>query len=214
MSRQTRSASRKTTRPRPSPAPTVSEPSQTPTSQLFEDASAWESWLEDNHQSQTGIWLRLSKKGSRVATVSYDEALDIALCYGWIDGQRKSFDDKHFIQRYTPRRKTSIWSKRNVNKVAALIESGRMKPSGQAEIDAAQADGRWERAYSGSSNAQVPADFQDALNGNKPARDFFESLTRTQRYPFIFRLETAKRPDTRLRRIEQFVALLADEKGL
>lgn len=215
MARQTRSASKKASRPPPAAASVLPDPPQDSTTQLFEDAAAWESWLEVNHHSHTGgIWLQVGKKNSGLTTVTYDEALDVALCFGWIDGQRKSYDDKCFIQRFTPRRKTSIWSKRNVNKVAALLESGRMRPSGQAEVDAAQADGRWERAYSGSSNAQVPPDFQDALDKDKAARDFFESISRTQRYAFLFRLETAKRPDTRLRRIEQFVKLLADERHL
>ncbi|KAF7552051.1 hypothetical protein G7Z17_g4599 [Cylindrodendrum hubeiense] len=215
MSRQTRSASKKAARTPPATAPATPDTPQDATSQLFEDASAWESWLEQNHDSHTGgIWLQVGKKNSGLATVTYDEALDSALCFGWIDGQRKSFDDKRFIQRFTPRRKTSIWSKRNVSKVAALVESGRMRPPGQAEVDAAKADGRWERAYSGSSNAQVPPDFQAALDANKAAREFFESITRTQRYAFLFRLETAKRPDTRVRRIEQFVELLASEKCL
>ncbi|CAM1509615.1 Fc.00g033540.m01.CDS01 [Cosmosporella sp. VM-42] len=209
MSKRVRTIATRVSRPRSATAPT-----QSAAAHLFEDAKAWETWLEGNHKSNNGIWLKLNKKGSRVATVTYDEALDVALCFGWIDGQKKRHDEQHFIQRFTPRRKSSLWSKRNGNKVAVLIESGRMKESGQAEIDAAKADGRWERAYAGSSSIQVPADFQAALDENKKAREFFESINRTQRFAFLQRIETAKKPETRQRRIEQFVELLADHKCL
>ncbi|KAH7165270.1 bacteriocin-protection, YdeI or OmpD-associated-domain-containing protein [Dactylonectria macrodidyma] len=215
MSRQTRSSSRKAARPSPATTSASASPPQDAPSQVFDTPSAWETWLAKHHNSQpTGIWLRVAKKNSGITTVTYDEALDAALCYGWIDGQRKSLDATYFVQRFTPRRKTSIWSKRNVDKVATLVASGRMQLPGQVEVDAAKADGRWERAYAGSSNAKVPPDFQAALDGNKAAGRFFETITRTQRYAFLFRLETAKRPDTRLRRIEQYVKLLAEEKCL
>ncbi|KAH7145499.1 bacteriocin-protection, YdeI or OmpD-associated-domain-containing protein [Dactylonectria estremocensis] len=215
MSRQTRSSSRKASRPSPAATLLATPPPQDTTSQVFDDPSSWESWLSNHHSSQpTGTWLRIAKKNSGITTVTYDEALDAALCYGWIDGQRKALDDTYFVQRFTPRRKTSIWSKRNVDKVAVLVASARMQPPGQVEVDAAKADGRWERAYAGSSNAKVPPDFQAALDGNMAAGRFFETITRTQRYAFLFRLETAKRPDTRLRRMEQFVKLLAEEKCL
>ncbi|KAF7562154.1 hypothetical protein G7046_g1994 [Stylonectria norvegica] len=193
---------------------TLSTPSHGLTTQLFDSASSWENWLEENYKMNTGIWLRLSKKDSGATSISYDEALDVALCFGWIDGQRKRHDAQYFIQRFTPRRKTSIWSKRNVNKVALLIESGRMRQSGLAEIDAAKADGRWDRAYSSSSNAQVPDDFKKALDINKDASEFFDTINRTQRYSFLQRIETAKRPDTRKRRIAQFVELLANQQCL
>ncbi|KAM0544980.1 hypothetical protein ACHAPJ_011561 [Fusarium lateritium] len=220
MSRQTRSTAKKLTRIRASAsAPPIPPPSSshTPTleSQLFNTPSAWESWLDANHSTNTtGLWLRIAKKDSGVTSVTYDQALDVALCYGWIDGQRKALDAQHFIQRFTPRRKGSLWSQRNVNKVAPLIDAGRMKPAGQVEIDAAKSDGRWERAYSSSSNATVPEDFQNALNGNEAAGEFFNGLNRTKRYAFIQRLETAKRPETRQKRIEQFVTLLASGKSL
>jgi uncharacterized protein YdeI (YjbR/CyaY-like superfamily) len=222
MSRQLRSASKrsikttaKTQTPPVVPAvPAVPVASTSLDSQLFDDSTAWETWLQTNHDSHTGLWLRLSKKNSGLASVTYDEALNAALCYGWIDGQKKSYDDKCFLQRFTPRRKASIWSKRNVNKVAELIASGRMRPPGQTEIDAAKADGRWERAYSGSSTAEVPPDFQAAMDADGHAAEFFKAINRSQRYSFLFRLETAKRPDTRQKRIEQFVKLLADEKCL
>jgi uncharacterized protein YdeI (YjbR/CyaY-like superfamily) len=182
--------------------------------QLFKDANAWEAWLETNHTDTTGLWLKISKKGSGIASVTYDEALDTALCFGWIDGQKKSHDAEHFLQRFTPRRKKSMWSKRNVDKVAVLIAAGRMRQAGEMEIDAAKADGRWEKAYSSSSVMVVPADFQAALDRNKKAKAFFAGLGKTKRYPFLWRIETAKREDTRKKRIEQFVALLAEGKTL
>ncbi|KXX81277.1 hypothetical protein MMYC01_203217 [Madurella mycetomatis] len=182
--------------------------------QLFENAIAWETWLETNYAQSTGLWLKISKKGSGIASVTYEEALDTALCFGWIDGQRKSHDAEHFLQRFTPRRKKSIWSKRNVDKVGELIAAGRMRDAGQLEIDAAKADGRWEKAYSSASVIQVPADFQAALDQNKKAKTFFEGLGKTKRYPFLWRIETAKRDDTRKKRIEQFVELLAKGQTL
>ncbi len=197
---------------KPKPPPAAS-PTTAPI-QLFPDAAAWEAWLERNHTDPLGMWLKISKKGSGIASVSYDEALDAALCFGWIDGQKKTHDAAHFIQRFTPRRKKSMWSQRNVAKVAVLVEAGRMRPAGQAEIDAAKEDGRWERAYSSSSAIEVPADFQAALDGNRRARAFFEGLGKTKRYPFLFRVTTAKREETRKRNIERFVELLAEGKTL
>jgi uncharacterized protein YdeI (YjbR/CyaY-like superfamily) len=182
--------------------------------QLFESAGAWESWLEANQENTTGLWMKISKKGSGIASVSYLEAIDGALCFGWIDGQRKSHDESYFLQRFTPRRKKSIWSQRNVDKVAVLLEAGRIRPSGQAEIDAAKADGRWDRAYAPSSTIQVPQDFQKALNGNKEALKFFDAINKSQRYSFLWRIETARRPETRQRRIGQFVEMLGDHKTL
>ncbi|KAK3682232.1 bacteriocin-protection, YdeI or OmpD-associated-domain-containing protein [Podospora appendiculata] len=219
MSRRTRSATRilstaasKTATPSaPAPPPsTASLPIQ-----LFRDANAWESWLETNHHTETsGLWVKISKKDSGVASVTYEEALDTALCFGWIDGQRKGHDDGHFLQKFTPRRKSSLWSKRNVAKVAVLIEAGRMRAGGQAEIDAAKADGRWQKAYASSSNIKAPPDFQKALDRNKEAKVFFDALNKSKRYSFLWRIETAKRDDTRRKRIEQFVGLLADHKTL
>ncbi|KAK3899898.1 hypothetical protein C8A05DRAFT_46152 [Staphylotrichum tortipilum] len=199
------------------PQPKVKAPPTSPTTapiQLFEDAAAWETWLETNHTDQLGMWLKISKKGTGIASVTYDEALDAALCFGWIDGQKKTHDAEHFLQRFTPRRKKSLWSQRNVAKVAVLVEAGRMRPAGQAEIDAAKEDGRWERAYSSSSVIEVPADFQAALDGNGKARVFFEGLGKTKRYAFLFRVTTAKREETRKRNIARFVELLAEGKTL
>lgn len=182
---------------------------------LFEDAKAWETWLEENHTEETtGVFLKISKKSAAVASVTYDEAVDTALCFGWIDGQRKGLDETHFLQRFTPRRKASIWSKRNVEKVAVLVAAGRMRAAGQTEVDAAKADGRWDRAYGGSSTMTVPDDFQEALNKNKKAKAFFESLGKTKKYSFLWRVETAKREETRKKRIGEFVQLLAKGKTL
>jgi uncharacterized protein YdeI (YjbR/CyaY-like superfamily) len=180
----------------------------------FGTASSWEAWLQANHHNDAGVWLKISKKGSPTPTVTYDEALDCALCFGWIDGQRKRHNEHYFIQRFTPRRKGSMWSKRNVGKAEQLMEAGRVRAPGLAEIDSAKADGRWQRAYAGSSTIQVPPDFEAALGRNMAAREFFDSLNKGQRYPFLFRLESAKLVDTRARRITQFIALLATRKTL
>ncbi|KAF5620272.1 hypothetical protein F52700_11594 [Fusarium sp. NRRL 52700] len=213
MSRTTRSTAKRLTRFHPpSPAPTTSPPN-TPETRLFPTPSSFESYLSQNHSTNTtGLWLKIAKKNSPIPSITYDQALDTALCYGWIDGQRKSHDAIHFIQRFTPRRKASLWSQRNVNKVAVLISAGRMTPAGQAEIDAAKEDGRWERAYSSSSNVVVPEDFESAIEENEAAGEFWAGLNRTKRYSFLWRLETAKRPETRRKRIEQFVELLAAGK--
>ncbi|KAM0284877.1 hypothetical protein ACHAQH_001798 [Verticillium albo-atrum] len=224
MSRRTRStvavaALVKATNPNPKVTPSpraakIASAAPSPPIRLFDTAAAWETWLSANFQDFTGVWLQIAKKTAPVPTVTYDQALDAALCYGWIDGQRKTHDDEHFLQRFTPRRKKSMWSKRNVDKVAVLTEEGRMREPGQVEIDAAKADGRWERAYAGASNIQVPADFQVALDKNKEARSFFEALKKTQRYQFLWRIETTRRPETRRRKIDEYVALLADHKPL
>jgi uncharacterized protein YdeI (YjbR/CyaY-like superfamily) len=222
MSRQTRSAaqalraattSTTATAARP-PAPAPAAPYSLPI-HLFQDAQRWESWLEANHATEiAGVLLKVAKKGCAVPSVSYDEAVDTALCYGWIDGQRKAHDETHFLQRFTPRRKASVWSKRNVEKVAALVAAGRMRPAGQAEVDAAKADGRWEKAYAGSSSMEVPDDFQAALDRNKRAKKFFEGLGRTKRFSFLWRIGTAKRAETRKKRIDEYVTLLAQQKTL
>jgi uncharacterized protein YdeI (YjbR/CyaY-like superfamily) len=227
MHRQTRSASRALSRGESSFATSASAISILSTSlvpvttspqpltiHLFEDSTAWETWLETNHGETSGIWLKISKKGAGVPSVTYDEAINGAICFGWIDGQRKSHDEQHFLQKFTPRRKNSMWSKRNVDKVEVLTKAGRIRGPGQAEIDAAKADGRWEKAYSSSSTMQVADDFQAALDRNQKARAFFEALNRTQRYSFLWRIETAKRSETRRRRIEQYIDLLKQHKTL
>ena len=180
----------------------------------FRDRGSWEAWLEKNHASSSGLWLRLSKKSSTVKLVSYGDALHVALCYGWIDGQSKGGDESHTLQKFTPRTKRSIWSKRNRERVLALIDSGEMKPAGLMEIERAKQDGRWAAAYDSPSTMKVPRDFQAALNKKARAKTFFEKLDGRNRYAILFQLQTAKRSDTRARRIEQFVAMLARHEKL
>lgn len=175
----------------------------------FKSAQAFEAWLRREHAQSEGLWLKIAKKGSGMASVSYPEAVDIALCWGWIDGQKKSFDDAYFLQRFTPRRPRSVWSKTNTAKVAALIEAGRMQAPGQAQVDAAQADGRWARAYDGARTATVPDELQAALTRCPPAQAFFSTLNASQRYAVIWRVQTAVRPETRARRVTELVEKLA-----
>jgi uncharacterized protein YdeI (YjbR/CyaY-like superfamily) len=177
----------------------------------FESAAEWADWLDKNHGLCDGLWLRLAKKSAPLQSVTYAEALEEALCYGWIDGQRKSHDEESFLQKFTPRRSRSIWSQVNRKKALALIENGRMKPAGLREIEKAQADGRWEAAYAPATTAQVPEDLQLALDANPAAQAFFATFKSNNRYAILFRLQTVKRAETRARKIEQFVAML--EKG-
>lgn len=177
----------------------------------FESKKKFADWLAKNHDESVGLWLKIAKKATGISTITYAEALDVALCYGWIDGQKGSFDEQYFLQKFTPRRPKSIWSKINVEKVAGLIASGEMKPAGLKAVEAAKQDGRWAAAYSSQKNMEVPADFQSALNKNKKAKAFFETLTGSRRYSFLFRIETAKKAETREKRIRQFVEML--ERG-
>jgi uncharacterized protein YdeI (YjbR/CyaY-like superfamily) len=169
----------------------------------------WESWLAEHHTNIDGVWLKIAKKETGIASVSYAEALESALCYGWIDGQKTSFDDQYWLQKFTPRRPKSMWSKVNCGKVAALIEAGRMQPAGLRQIELAKADGRWDAAYSSQSNATIPDDFQLALDNNPPAKDFFNTLNSTNRYAVLFRIQTAKKPETRAARIQKLIDMLA-----
>ena len=172
---------------------------------LDDDSRAW---LEQ-HPESTGVWLKIAKKDSGVASVSYSEALDVALCHGWIDGQKKGYDAQCFLQRFTPRRARSVWSKVNVEKVAALIAAGRMQAPGLAQVDAAKADGRWARAYDGARTSVVPDDLQAALDAQPPAKAFFATLNASNRYAVLWRIQTAVKPETRARRIAQLVDMLA-----
>jgi uncharacterized protein YdeI (YjbR/CyaY-like superfamily) len=174
------------------------------------DAAAFRDWLDANKDTSSGVWLVLAKKNTTDPTsLTYAQALEEALCQGWIDGQRRSRDATTFTQRFTPRRPTSQWSKRNVDSAERLIADGRMLPSGLVEIEKAKADGRWAAAYSGQAAATVPADLATALDANAAARKMFASLDGANRYAILYRIETAKRPETRARRIDQFVAMLA-----
>jgi uncharacterized protein YdeI (YjbR/CyaY-like superfamily) len=176
----------------------------------FADTAAWNKWLEEHHAASPGVWLKIAKKASGIATVNHAEALEAALCYGWIDGQRAPHDESFFLQRFTPRRPRSKWSQVNRDKVTKLIAEGRMKPAGLAQIEAAKQDGRWEAAYAPQSSQAIPEDFQRALEQNPAAYEFFKTLRGTRRYSFLYRIQDAKRPETRARRIEQFVAMLAN----
>jgi uncharacterized protein YdeI (YjbR/CyaY-like superfamily) len=174
------------------------------------DADAWHAWLEAHHADSSGVWLVLAKKGTIDPTsLTYDEALEEALCHGWIDGQRRSGDASTFVQRFTPRRARSPWSKRNVGIVERLTSEGRMRPAGRAEVERARADGRWQAAYEGQRAIAVPADLAAALAAEPKAQAMFEILTSQNRYAILFRTAGAKRAETRARRIEQFVAMLA-----
>ena len=174
----------------------------------FASQAAWREWLEAQHASSKGLWLKIAKKGSGAETVSYAEALDVALCYGWIDGQKDAFDDRWWLQRFTPRGRRSKWSKINRAKATELIAAGRMRPAGLREVERAKADGRWEAAYGSPSNLTVPQDLADALEANPEARAFFATLNRTNRYAILYRLHDAKRPATRAERLEKFVVML------
>jgi uncharacterized protein YdeI (YjbR/CyaY-like superfamily) len=172
-------------------------------------AQEWEVWLEANHATSPGVWLKILKKGSSESGPTRAEALDVALCFGWIDGQRNGLDADFYLQRFTPRRAKSTWSQRNRSRVCALIEAGRMRPAGRAEIERAKADGRWDAAYAPPSTATVPEDLQAAIDANPDAAAFFGTISRQNRFALIFRTNSAKKPETRAKRIAQFVEMLA-----
>jgi uncharacterized protein YdeI (YjbR/CyaY-like superfamily) len=174
----------------------------------FGDAAQWEAWLADHCASSADAWLKIAKKGAGLVSVTPGEALDVALCYGWIDSQRRSHDEASFLQRYSPRRRGSPWSRVNVERAEALIAAGRMREPGLAEIEAARADGRWDAAYESQRTATVPADLAAALAHDEPARAFFESLGRTDRYAVILRLLKARTAASREAQLDQVVALL------
>lgn len=175
----------------------------------FESTALWQKWLERQHDIASGVWLKIAKKDSGFPSVTYDDALTVALCHGWIDGQKKPFDEDWWLQRFTPRKAKSKWSKNNRRKAQELIDSGAMHPAGQREVDAAIADGRWAAAYDGSTTATVPDDLAAALANNKAAADFFATLDGRNRYAILYRVQDAKKPETREKRIEKFVAMLA-----
>jgi uncharacterized protein YdeI (YjbR/CyaY-like superfamily) len=175
---------------------------------LFRTAPAWEKWLAENSGAR-GLWLKIAKKDSGVVSVTYAEALEVALCHGWIDGQKRACDALHFLQRFTPRRPRSLWSKINIAKVELLIASGRMAVGGLREIEAAKSDGRWHAAYDSANSMEVPEELAAALAKNAKARKFFGQLDRTNRYAFCWRVQTAAKPQTRKARVEKFIAMLA-----
>ena len=181
---------------------------------LFESAQTWEAWLKEHHTTSPGVWLQIAKKGSGIDSVTYAEALDVALCYGWIDGQKGALDDKFFLQKFTKRRPKSGWSKINTQKVKDLIDKGRMQPAGLKEIEAAKQDGRWDVAYDSQRTITVPQDFQAELDKNPEAKAFFATLNSVNRYAFCRRIQIAKKPETRHAKIAQYVAMLNEHKKL
>jgi len=180
----------------------------------FKTATAWRHWLDKNHDTIDGVWLKIYKKGSNTPTVTYAEALDEALCYGWIDGQKKSYDEDSFLQKFTPRRPRSMWSKRNIEHVARLTEQKLMMPSGLTQVEQAQKDGRWAAAYDTASNMVIPAEFMAELKQHPVAEKFFATLNKTNTYAIAWRLQTAKTEETRKRRQDKIIALLNAEQKL
>ena len=177
----------------------------------FASAKAWEAWLEQEHATSDGVWIKFAKKGSGVASVAYPEAVEVGLCYGWIDSQLLSLDDRFYLQKFTPRRTRSKWSRVNRDKVAALMKQGRMKPAGLAQVEAAKKDGRWAAAYASPANVEVPDDLRTALDASPKAAEFFATLNKSNRYAILYQLQDAKKPETRTRRLEKFMSML--ERG-
>lgn len=180
----------------------------------FERQKDWAVWLDKNHATSSGVWLKLAKKASGVKSVTYDEALEVALCYGWIDGQKKSHDETSWLQKFTPRGPRSIWSKINTEKALRLIDSGRMRPAGLKAVERARQDGRWDAAYDSQSKAIVPDDLQAELDRNAKAKAFFTTLDSRNRYAILHRIHTAKKAETRVKRIGEFVRMLAKKEKI
>jgi uncharacterized protein YdeI (YjbR/CyaY-like superfamily) len=181
---------------------------------LFKSKQDWAVWLEKNHRKSTGLWLRLAKKDSRLRSVSYKEALEVALCYGWIDGQKRPENEQTWLQKFLTRSSTSIWSKINREKALALIANGEMKAAGLEAIENAKKNGRWDAAYDSPSGAIVPGDFQAALDANQRAMAFFKTLDRANRYAVLWRIQTAKKAETRARKIAQFIEMLERQEKI
>ena len=181
---------------------------------LFKSKQDWAAWLAKNHSKSAGLWLRLAKKGSRLRSVTYQEALEVALCYGWIDGQKKPEDEQTWLQKFVSRSSRSIWSKINREKALALISSGEMKAAGLEAIENAKKNGRWDAAYDSPSGATVPSDFQAALDANPRAAAFFKTLDRANRYVVLWRIQTVKKAETRVRKIEHFIGMLEREEKI
>ena len=175
---------------------------------FFASAREWEEWLEANHATSPGVWLKIAKKDTDIESVRYPEVLESALCFGWIDGQREALDERYFLQRFTPRQPRSKWSKINREKAERLVPAGRMRPAGLAEVERAKADGRWEMAYESQSRIAVPDDLERELATRPQAKEFFFQLSSQNRYAILYRLQDAKKPETRARRLAKFVAML------
>jgi uncharacterized protein YdeI (YjbR/CyaY-like superfamily) len=179
-----------------------------PLTLAFPSAAEWEDWLEANHADADGLWVKIAKKGSGIESVRYPEVLESAICFGWIDARREALDDQYFLQRFTPRRPRSKWSRINRDKAERLIAEGRLRPAGHAEVERARADGRWEAAYEGQRRITVPEDLQRELDSRPEAKAFFAELTGQNRYAILYRLQDAKKPETRARRLAKFVEML------
>ncbi|HEY7059870.1 MAG TPA: YdeI/OmpD-associated family protein [Chloroflexota bacterium] len=180
----------------------------------FISQADWEAWLDAHHAAAKGLWLKIAKKDADVVSVGYGEALESALCYGWIDGQKATYDERFWLQRFTPRGRRSKWSRVNREKAEQLETQGRLRPAGRAQVEAAREDGRWDAAYESQSRAAIPDDLQRALDAHPGARAFFETLDSANRYAILYRLQDAKRPETRARRLAQYVAMLDENKTL
>jgi uncharacterized protein YdeI (YjbR/CyaY-like superfamily) len=180
----------------------------------FASQRDWEAWLKKHHSDTTGIWLKIAKKDTGIPSVTYSEGLDGALSYGWIDGQKAPLDDRYWLQKFTPRRSKSGWSKINCDRATSLIGQGKMKPPGQRQVDLAKADGRWDSAYDSQSKSTVPADLQKELDKHPEAARFFATLNSVNRYAILYRIQTAKKPETRAARIEKFVGMLCRQEKI
>ncbi len=180
----------------------------------FPDREAWAAWLAHNGESSSGVWLKLARKDGGERSLTYAEALDAALCHGWIDGRKGGIDERHWRQRFTPRTARSRWSKRNRQRAEELLARGEMAPAGLREVEAARADGRWEAAYDSPATAAVPPDLQAALDADTAAREFFAGLDRANRYAILYRLQEARRPETRARRLEKFMGMLREGRRI
>jgi len=180
----------------------------------FRSAVEWEDWLDAEHERSAGVWLKIAKRNAAIPTVSYAEALDAALCFGWIDGQKRALDEDYWLQRFTPRKPGSRWSKINTEKAGALIAAGLMRQAGLREVELAKSDGRWDQAYSGQRTITVPDDLRAALDASPLAAEFFETISSVNRYAILYRIGTVKRPETRARKIAHYVQMLAERKTL
>jgi uncharacterized protein YdeI (YjbR/CyaY-like superfamily) len=182
--------------------------------QLFKDKKDWEAWLGKNHATSAGLWLKIAKKAAKIKSLSYAEALEAALCYGWIDGQKKACDESTWLQKFTPRGPRSIWSTINREKAEELIKQGLVKPAGLKAIERAKENGQWDTAYASQSRITIPVDLQAELDANKKAKAFFATLNSANRYAILFRLQTAKKPETRAKRLRQFIDMLEKHEKL
>jgi uncharacterized protein YdeI (YjbR/CyaY-like superfamily) len=180
----------------------------------FATQQDWEAWLKEHHTHTKGLWLKIAKKETGIPSVSYAEALEAALCYGWIDGQKASFDDQYWLLKFSPRSPKSMWSQVNCDKATALLASDRMQPAGRRQVELAKADGRWEAAYQSQSKITIPDDFQRELDNNQQAKEFFQTLNSVNRYAILLRIHTAKKPETRFARIRKFIDMLANKQKL